>query len=128
VSFSPLLVPQRARLWRSILASASSARLGGKGRGEGGSSVLRLFLRGASLEPALLPRGDAIPPHDGSGSLHFAFAIPRGSDGAWETHLRNAGITIESTVTRPRGGRSLYFRDPDGHLVELLTPGVWEPC
>jgi catechol 2,3-dioxygenase-like lactoylglutathione lyase family enzyme len=24
-----------------------------------------------------------------------------------------------------RGGKSLYFRDPDGHLVELVTPGVW---
>jgi|SRR6185436_15179141 len=91
-----------------------------------GRSVLLLFLRGASLEPAPLPWGDSIPSHDGSGPLHFAFAIPRGSDEAWEMHLRNAGITIESTVTWPRGGRSLYFRDPDGHLVELLTPGVWE--
>ena len=25
----------------------------------------------------------------------------------------------------PRGGESLYFRDPDGHLVELATPGLW---
>lgn len=91
-----------------------------------GRSILLLFLRGASLEPAPLSWGDMIPPHDGKGPLHFAFAIPRGSDGAWEIHLRNAGITIESTITWPRGGRSLYFRDPDGHAVELLTPGVWE--
>jgi catechol 2,3-dioxygenase-like lactoylglutathione lyase family enzyme len=91
-----------------------------------GRSILLLFLRGASLEPAPLPWGDVIPPHDGKGPLHFAFAIPRGSDGAWETHLRNAGVTIESAVVWPRGGRSLYFRDPDGHAVELLTPGVWE--
>jgi catechol 2,3-dioxygenase-like lactoylglutathione lyase family enzyme len=26
----------------------------------------------------------------------------------------------------PRGGRSVYFRDPDGHSVELATPGLWE--
>ena len=67
-----------------------------------------------------------LPPHDGNGPLHFAFAIPHGSDGEWETHLLTSGITIESTVTWPRGGRSLYFRDPDNHMVELLTPGVWE--
>jgi len=24
-----------------------------------------------------------------------------------------------------RGGESLYFRDPDDHLVELATPGIW---
>src|SRR5262249_8843010 len=24
-----------------------------------------------------------------------------------------------------RGGRSIYFRDPDGHLLELATPGLW---
>lgn len=24
-----------------------------------------------------------------------------------------------------RGGCSVYFRDPDGHLLELATPGVW---
>ena len=23
------------------------------------------------------------------------------------------------------GGESLYFRDPDGHLLELVTPGLW---
>ncbi|HWQ03343.1 MAG TPA: glyoxalase, partial [Candidatus Nitrosotenuis sp.] len=23
------------------------------------------------------------------------------------------------------GGRSIYFRDPDGHSLELVTPGVW---
>lgn len=91
-----------------------------------GRSILLLFLRGASLKPAPLPWGDAIPPHDGHGPLHFAFAIPRNSDEAWAMHLRNAGIAIESTVTWPRGGRSLYFRDPDGHALELVTPGVWE--
>jgi catechol 2,3-dioxygenase-like lactoylglutathione lyase family enzyme len=91
-----------------------------------GRSILLLFLRGASREASPLPWGDAIPPHDGSGPLHFAFAIPRGSDEAWKARLHNAGIAIESIVNWPRGGRSLYFRDPDGHALELVTPGVWE--
>jgi catechol 2,3-dioxygenase-like lactoylglutathione lyase family enzyme len=25
----------------------------------------------------------------------------------------------------PGGARSLYFRDPDEHLVEFITPGFW---
>ena len=89
-----------------------------------GRSVLLLFLRGGSTEPMPLP-GGVIPPHDGQGPLHLAFSIPAGSDAAWEGHFREAGVAVESTVTWPRGGRSLYFRDPDGHVVELLTPGVW---
>ena len=89
-----------------------------------GRSVLLLFKRGASIEPATLPWG-RIPSHDGSGPLHLGFSIPPDSVAAWEERLRAAGVVIESSVRWPRGGRSLYFRDPDNHAVELLTPGVW---
>jgi hypothetical protein len=32
---------------------------------------------------------------------------------------------VESKVVWPLGGHSLYFRDPDNHVVELATPGIW---
>ncbi|HEX5778765.1 MAG TPA: glyoxalase, partial [Xanthobacteraceae bacterium] len=35
------------------------------------------------------------------------------------------GIELESRVDWPRGGKSIYFRDPDGHLLEFATPGLW---
>ena len=35
------------------------------------------------------------------------------------------GLAIEEEREWPRGGTSLYFRDPDGHLLEVATPGVW---
>jgi catechol 2,3-dioxygenase-like lactoylglutathione lyase family enzyme len=81
--------------------------------------VLLLFKRGASLSIT------SPPPHDGAGRLHLAFAIPAAELSAWEACLAKHGVVIEEKRSWQRGGWSLYFRDPDGHLVELATPGVW---
>lgn len=89
-----------------------------------GQHILLLFLRGASTETTTLP-GGSIPPHDGSGPLHAGFAIEPSQLGEWERHLTANGVEILSYMNWPLGGKSLYFRDPDGHLLELLTPGVW---
>jgi len=91
----------------------------------GGKSVLLLFRRGSTLQTVHLP-GGTIPPHDGSGPLHIAFAIAADEFAAWEQRLGEKGIAIEGRTDWPRGGHSLYFRDPDGHLVELATPGIWK--
>ncbi len=89
-----------------------------------GRSVLLVFKRGASVEPAVMP-GGTIPGHDGAGPLHLAFAIDRDQLGAWEERLRLNGVEIEGRTDWKRGGKSIYFRDPDGHLLELATPGLW---
>jgi catechol 2,3-dioxygenase-like lactoylglutathione lyase family enzyme len=89
-----------------------------------GRQVLLLFKKGASLQPAPTA-GGTIPPHDGEGQLHLAFTIAASDLEPWERWLADKGIAIESKVTWDRGGRSLYFRDPDQHLVELITPGCW---
>ena len=89
-----------------------------------GRQVLLLFLVGASDRDNPVP-GGVVPPHDGRGRLHLAFAVPADSLGAWERRLDALGVAVESRVRAPRGGTSLYFRDPDGHLVELATPGLW---
>ena len=88
--------------------------------------MLLLFQRGGTTRPVPLPFG-VIPPHDGAGNLHFAFSIPERELPAWEARLAELRIAIESRVRWPRGATSLYFRDPDGHLVELATPGLWWP-
>jgi len=90
----------------------------------GGQSVLLLFQRGGTLETVHLP-GGTIPPHDGAGPIHLAFAVSGADLGAWEDRLAQGGVPIEGRTDWPRGGRSLYFRDPDGHLLELATPGIW---
>jgi catechol 2,3-dioxygenase-like lactoylglutathione lyase family enzyme len=83
----------------------------------GARQVLLLFKKGASR--------DIQSPHDGDGELHLAFAITTAELTTWQTWLAENGIAIEETRTWDLGGQSLYFRDPDRHLLELATPGVW---
>jgi catechol-2,3-dioxygenase len=90
----------------------------------GGRGVLLLFLRGHSLEAVHLP-GGTILPHDGRGPVHIAFSIAADELAAWEQRLAEAEVAIEGRMKWPRGGESVYFRDPDGHLLELATPGLW---
>jgi len=90
----------------------------------GGQNVLLLFQRGATLETVHMP-GGTIPPHDGHGPLHMAFAIGADALPHWEHRLRGRGVEIEGRTAWSRGGHSIYFRDPDGHLLELATPGLW---
>jgi len=90
----------------------------------GGRGVLLLFLRGASLQTTHL-HGGTLPPHDGSGPVHMAFSIAADELAAWEARFAEAGVSIDGRVKWPRGGESIYFRDPDGHVLELATPGLW---
>jgi catechol 2,3-dioxygenase-like lactoylglutathione lyase family enzyme len=90
-----------------------------------GEQVLLLFRHGMTTQPSPGPGGAMIPSHHGSGALHVAFAIPFGELAAWEQHLRSQDIAVESRVGWPAGGTSLYFRDPDGHALEVATPGLW---
>jgi catechol 2,3-dioxygenase-like lactoylglutathione lyase family enzyme len=83
----------------------------------GAHQVLLLFKKGASR--------DIVSPHDGDGELHLAFAIAAAELPSWEAWLAENGIAVEESRTWELGGRSLYFRDPDRHLLELATPGVW---
>jgi catechol 2,3-dioxygenase-like lactoylglutathione lyase family enzyme len=90
----------------------------------GASTLLLLFRRGATLDGAAIP-GGWIPPHNGEGPAHVAFAVDAADLPSWEARLADHGIAIESRVRWNRGGQSIYVRDPDGHSVELVTPGTW---
>ena len=89
-----------------------------------GGTVLLLFRRGGSAQPSEVP-GGIIPEHDGRGTLHLCFAIPLSALADWERHLALLQIPVESRVTQSFGGTSLYFRDPDGHSLEVAVPGLW---
>jgi catechol 2,3-dioxygenase-like lactoylglutathione lyase family enzyme len=90
----------------------------------GRSGVLLLCTRGASRTD-LISDGGVIPGHDGFGPQHIAFAIEADGYASWRAHLQSRGVMIRSEVVWPSGARSLYFEDPDGHILEFATVGVW---
>jgi catechol 2,3-dioxygenase-like lactoylglutathione lyase family enzyme len=91
-----------------------------------GRHVLLLFKQGATDGAYELPSGGGvIPGHRGVGGGHFAFAIDAEQIEPWTQHLRSLGVALESSVTWPGGAVSLYFRDPDQNLVELISRGFW---
>ena len=92
--------------------------------GVAGKDVLLLFRRGTTEQTVKIP-GGTIPGHDGAGRLHAAFAVGRDELPEWERRLQAHRIEIEGRTDWSRGGHSIYFRDPDGHLLELATPGLW---
>jgi|SRR5271166_3071669 len=89
------------------------------------AQVLLLFRRGGSLDDIRLPGGVVPGGMDAQGRSHMAFAIEAEHLESWIQRLNQHAVAIESTVLWERGGTSLYFRDPDGNLLELATPGVW---
>ena len=86
--------------------------------------VLLIFRRGATEDDIIDARG-VIPGHDGTGRLHLALSIAAADLELWRAQLAGREIALAGEYRWPRGGTSLYFRDPDGALVELATPGLW---
>lgn len=89
-----------------------------------GKNVLLLFRRGATGEP-FDTGGGVIPAHPGVPPTHFAFSIAAEDVEGWKEKLVSEGVAVESVVTWPRLATSIYFRDPDGNLAELISPGFW---
>lgn len=86
--------------------------------------ILLLFKTGASTKGESTG-GGFIPPHDGHGPLHLAFRVDEREIAGWRRVLKKKNITIESEVVA-NNGHSIYFRDPDGHCLELGTVGLWD--
>ena len=91
----------------------------------GHDQVLLLFREGGSLTPTALP-GGVIPAHDGSGPAHMAFAMQTADAEEWVKHLKARGVDIESRVDWGKDDLSLYFRDLDDHVLELISGDYWQ--
>jgi catechol 2,3-dioxygenase-like lactoylglutathione lyase family enzyme len=112
-------VPRSIRFYEDTFGFRVISEFGERGCAmhSGTRQVLLLFKKGASRTIQ--------SPHDGDGELHVAFAIPTAELPDWESWLQTKGIAVEEKRKWELGGWSLYFRDPDRHLIELATPGTW---
>lgn len=79
-----------------------------------------------SREPGEV-RGVAVPAHGTRGAGHVCFRIEAGELDAWRERLERAGVAIEAEIAWPRGGKSIYVRDPAGNSVELAPALIWGP-
>ena len=67
--------------------------------------------------------GRFVPPHGAIGDGHIAFRVDQLDELTGD--LRRCEIEIEREITWPRGGRSVYFRDPAGNSVEYVEGEIW---
>ena len=84
-----------------------------------GAGVFLVFNPERTMDPGPLP------PHGARGPGHVAFAATAAELPGWMERLAAHGVEVETDFAWPKGGRSLYFRDPAGNSIELATPEIW---
>ena len=77
------------------------------------------------FDPAAAATSRGVPAHGAEGPGHVCFAVADAALDRWAERLEAAGVIIEQWQSWPRGGRSFYFRDPDGNSLELANPRIW---
>lgn len=84
-----------------------------------GGSVFLLFRAEETLQPGTLP------PHGARGAGHTCFEVPEDAYAAWKAYLPARGVPLIQEQTWPAGGRSVYFHDPEGNLLEIADRDLW---
>lgn len=88
-----------------------------------GSSVLLIFDADRSAKQK------SPPAHGTSGRAHTCFVAAPGDYDPWKDRIRAAGVEIleEIAWSPPLTGRSFYFHDPAGNVLEIADRDIWPP-
>jgi catechol 2,3-dioxygenase-like lactoylglutathione lyase family enzyme len=110
------------RLADADSTSAASLRRGlHEGAGAGAIHTSVVFSDGPRLDLFVQPSGQ---PPLATGHPHHAFFVPPRELLGWKARLDAAGVpTFGPTRLGPPGQASLYFNDPFGNHLELVTHG-----
>ena len=85
-----------------------------------GSSVLLCFIAEVTKAEKNLP------PHFGNGNQHIAFEVPASTYQDAKATLTEKGVQITHEQEWPHSRYSFYFNDPEGNVLEIVVPGIWE--
>jgi len=114
------------RFYADVIGLAAFARVDGRHVFfRCGAGVLLVFNPETTSRAPGAVAGVPVPAHGTHGAGHVAFAVPERELDAWRARLTEREVPVEAEIHWPRGGRSLYVRDPAGNSVELATPTIW---
>ncbi|MBX9852938.1 MAG: VOC family protein [Cytophagaceae bacterium] len=85
-----------------------------------GTSVLLCFI------PEATKAESSLPSHYATGHIHLAFEVNAGDYAGWKEKISKWNIEIIQEQAWQKGLHSFYFRDPDGHLLEIVPVGIWD--
>jgi glyoxalase family protein len=112
--YSELLGLRRVKMTSNFDAPDSAHWYWGVGDGQPGTILTYFERKGPDATPARMGAGQ---------THHFALSVPdEESQLAWRERLLQAGRPVSPVQDRIYF-KSIYTRDPDGHIVELATAG-----
>ncbi len=86
-----------------------------------GDSMLLIFNPKVTMNEKDIIHGALSPPT----MIHFAFQISKNDFRLAKQNILSKNIPAEKVVTWSNGAQSMYFRDPAGNLVEIITDDAW---
>ncbi|AGK59830.1 glyoxalase/bleomycin resistance protein/dioxygenase [Hyphomicrobium denitrificans 1NES1] len=89
-----------------------------------GNQMLLIFNPDATRHPPK-PGALPVPPHGMEGQGHVCFRVSAEDLDEWRSKLTALGIEIEAAFEWPKGGQSIYFRDPAGNCLEFAEARIW---